>query len=103
MNEPFRVLRTHVTVDPLLDRLGAELRDRIAGVDALRAALRAEVAARAIPDPVLRVVVIEPLDGRLVARIADEPHPLRERGRPEEIGVGLHRVALGDAAAAVDA
>ena len=55
-DEPLRVLRAHVVVDPLLDRLGAELGDRVARVDALRAALVAEVAARAVPDPVLFVV-----------------------------------------------
>src|SRR5438477_4951021 len=52
-DEPLRVLRAHVAVDPVLDRLGAQLRDRVARVDALRTALVAEVAARAVPDPVL--------------------------------------------------
>ena len=51
-DEPLRVLRAHVRVDALLHRLGAELRDRVPWVDALRAALLAEVAAGAIPDPV---------------------------------------------------
>src|SRR5439155_5918823 len=50
-DEPLRVLRTHVVVDVEADRLGPELRDRIARVDPLRAALIAEVAARAVPDP----------------------------------------------------
>src|SRR5207237_8590394 len=77
--------------------------DRGARVDALWAALVAEVAARAVPAPVLVVVLLEPLDGALVARVAHEAHPLRERLRAEELRVGLHRVALGDAAAAVDA
>ncbi len=49
-DEPLRVLGAHVAVDPLLDRLGAELCDRVARVDALRAALVAEVAAGALPD-----------------------------------------------------
>src|SRR6185369_13974324 len=102
-DEPLRVLRAHVAVDAVLDRLGAELRDRVARVDALRAALVAEVAPRAVPDSVLAVVRVEPLDGGGVARIADEAHPLRERLRAEELRVGLHRVALGHAAAAVDA
>src|SRR6478609_9441860 len=62
LDEPFRVLGAHVAVDSLLDRLGAELRDRVAGVDALRAALVAEEAARAVPDAVLAVVLLEPLD-----------------------------------------
>src|SRR5439155_21354990 len=75
----------------------------VAGVDSLRAALVAEVAARAVPDPVFGVVALEPLHGRAVARVADEAHPLRERLRPEELRVRLHRVALRDAAAAVDA
>ena len=39
----------------------------------------------------------------VVALVADEALRLGERGRPEEVGVGLHRVALGDAAAAHDA
>ena len=97
------MLGAHVAVDPLGDRLGAELRDRVTRVDALRAALVAEVAARAVPDAVLVVVVLQPIDFRPVARVADEAEALRERGRPEELGVGLHRVALGDAAAAHDA
>src|SRR5581483_10726114 len=54
-DEPLRVLRAHVAVDAFLERLGAELRDRVARVDALRAALVAEVAARALPDAVLAV------------------------------------------------
>ena len=64
----------HVAVDPRLHRLGAELRDRVARVDALRAALVAEVAARAVPDPVRLVVLVEPLDVGLVPCIADEAH-----------------------------
>src|SRR3954453_24146579 len=56
-DEPLRVLRTHVAIDALFDRLGAELRDRLARVDTLRAALRAEVAARALPDSVLSAVL----------------------------------------------
>ena len=80
-----------------------ELRDRVARVDSLRAALVAEVAARAVPDSVLLRVRLEPLDLRLVAWVSDEAHPLGQRRRAEEVGVGLHRVALGDAAAAHDA
>ena len=102
-HEPLRVLRAHVPVDPLFHGLRAELGDRVAWVDALRAALVAEVAARAVPDPVLVVQLVEPLDGRLVARVPDEAHALGERGRPAEVRVRLHRVALGDAAAAHDA
>ena len=102
-DEPLRVLRAHVAVDAVLHRLGAELRDRVARVDALRAALVAEVAARAVPDPVLLAVALEALDRRAVARVADEAEALRERRRAEEVRVGLHRVALRDAAAAVDA
>ena len=102
-DEPLRVLRAHVAVDAVRHRLGAELRDRVARVDALRAALVAEEAARALPDAVLAAVVLEPLDRRGVARIADEAHALRERLRAEELRIGLHRVALRHAAAAVDA
>src|SRR6266496_2045555 len=41
-DEPLGVLRSHVAVDAKADRLGAELRDGVAGVDSLRAALVAE-------------------------------------------------------------
>src|SRR5205823_3549060 len=61
------------------------------------------IAAGAVPDPVLVVVVLEPLDRGLVARVADEAESLRERRGSEELGVRLHRIALGDAAAAHDA
>src|SRR4029078_587826 len=98
LDTPLRVLRSHVSVDHFRNRLGAELRDRVAWVDALGAALVAEVAARAVPDPVFVVVALEALDLRPVARVTDEAEALRERGRPEELGVGLHRVALGNAA-----
>src|SRR5581483_204647 len=101
--EPLRVPRALVAVDAVPDRLGAELRDRVPRVDALRAALVAEEAARAFPDPVLAAVLLEPLDRRRVARIADEAHSLRERLGAEKLRVGLHRVALRHAAAAVDA
>src|SRR5262249_12453127 len=47
-DEPLRVLRAHVAVDALGHRLGSELRDRVARVDALRAALVAEVAPGAV-------------------------------------------------------
>src|SRR5581483_357861 len=58
-HEPLRVLRAHVAIDALPHRLGAELRDRIARVDALRAALVAEVAPGALPDAVLAVQLLE--------------------------------------------
>src|SRR5262249_6635809 len=103
LDEPLCVLRPHVSVDAFLDGLGTQLRDRVARVDALRAALIAEVAARAVPDAVLVVVVLEPLHRRLVARVADKPETLRERRRPKEFRIGLHRIALRDAAAAHDA
>src|SRR6201987_1033976 len=61
LDEPLRVLGAHVAVDAFLDRFGTELRDRVARGDTLRAALVAEVAARAGPDPVLAVVLLEPL------------------------------------------
>src|SRR5262249_53055661 len=102
-HEPLRMLRSRVAVDAVRDRLGAKLRNCVARVDAFRTALVAEVAARAVPDPVRLAVALEPLDGRAVARVADEAHALRERLRAEELRVGLHRVALRDAAAAVDA
>src|SRR5437879_4496485 len=58
-DEPLRVLRAPVLVDTLLDRLGSELRDRVPRVDSLGAALVAEVAASAVPDPVLVVVIVQ--------------------------------------------
>src|SRR3954447_7024310 len=82
-DEPLRVLGAHVVVDALLDRLGAQLGNRVTRVDALRAALVAEVAPRAVPDPMLLVIGVEPLDIGVVARVADEPHALRERCRPQ--------------------
>ncbi len=103
LDEPLRVLGAHVVVDVEADRLGAELRDRVARVDALRAALIAEVATRAVPDPVLPVHRVEPPDLVVVARVADEAEALGERRRARELRVRLHRVALGDAAAAHDA
>src|SRR6266545_770640 len=87
----------------MLREVDRELHLLDARVDALRAALVAEEAARALPDAVLAAVLLEPLNLRRVARVADEAHPLRERLRAEELRVGLHRVALRDTAAAVDA
>src|SRR5205823_1388961 len=69
-DEPLRVLRAEIVVDAVLDRLGAELRDRVARVDALGAALIAEVAAGAVPDPVLFVERVQARDVVLVARVA---------------------------------
>src|SRR5712691_12111106 len=103
VDEPLRVLRALVVVDAFADRLGAELRNRVTRIDALGTALVVEVAARAVPDSVLAVELVQPLDGSGITRVADEAHPLRQRGRPEELRVGLHRVALRDAAAAHDA
>src|SRR6266508_3102301 len=103
VDEPFGVLRAEVAVDALLDRLRAELGDRVARVDALRTALVAEIAARAVPDPVLVVVGLEPLHLRALPRVADEAEALRQRRGPEELGIGFHRVALGYASAAHDA
>src|SRR5262249_56146302 len=60
-------------------------------------------AGGARPDPVLGVQPVEPLGLVAVARVADEPERLRERLRAEEPRIRLHRVALGDATAAVDA
>ena len=52
LDEPLRMLRAHVAVDAVLDRLRTELRDRVARIDALRTTLVAVVAARAVPDSV---------------------------------------------------
>src|SRR5262249_29706782 len=48
-DEPLRVPRAEVGVEAGRHRLRAQLRDRVAGVDALRAPLVAEVAAGALP------------------------------------------------------
>ena len=67
-------------------------------IDALRAALVAEVAPRAIPDPVLLVELVQ-------ARDLIRSRGLRRSGNPWRAQpargsrVGLHRVALGAAAA----
>src|SRR5439155_5131842 len=81
-DEPLRVLGAHVAVDTFFHRLGAELRDRVARVDSLRAALVAEVAARAFPDAVLVVQLLEARELPAVARVADQPERLAERLRP---------------------
>src|SRR5437763_16325204 len=91
LDEPLRVLCAQVAVDPLCDRLRAELRDRVTRVDALRAALVAEEAARAVPAPVLGVVLLEPLDHRAVAWVTVEAHPLRPGLRAEGLRTGVHR------------
>src|SRR5207248_9339243 len=70
---------------------------------ALQATLVSELAARSIPDSLLLVETVQPLDRVGVARVADEAHALRERSGPEELRIRLHRVALRDAAAAHDA
>src|SRR5262249_15360603 len=88
-DEPPRVLRPHVAVDALLHRLGAELRDRVARIDALRTALVAEVAAGALPDPVLAVQTVEALHLVAVTWVTDEAERLRQRLRAEEPRVGL--------------
>ena len=49
-------------VDPFPDRLGSELRDRVTRIDALGAALVAEIAPGAVPDPVLVIQLVEALD-----------------------------------------
>src|SRR5207247_6149734 len=74
-DEPLRVLRAHVAVDAEADRLGSELGDRVARIDSLRAALVAEGAARAVPDPVPRVVRVDPRGGRVAPGCAAEPEP----------------------------
>src|SRR5205823_813712 len=87
VDEPLRMLCALVVVDAVPDRLGAELRDCVAWIDALRAALVAEVAARAVPDPVLLVEPVEPLDRLRVASVSHEAHPLCQCRRPEELGI----------------
>ena len=82
----------------------AQAHDLVHRRHALRAGVDAGEAVGAVVDPV-RVVgeVVEPLVVCAVARIADEAVGLRERGRADEVGVGLHRQARGDAGAALDA
>src|SRR6266511_1821370 len=70
VDEPFGVLRAEVAVDALLDRLRAELGDRVARVDAPRQPLVVEIAARAVPDPLLVVVGHAPLHLRALPRVA---------------------------------
>src|SRR5205814_2243927 len=84
-------------------RPGCGRRRRVARIHALGTALVAEDAPRALPDTLLTAVLLEPLDGGAVTRVPDEAEALRERLRSEQLGIGLHRVALGDATAAVDA
>ena len=75
VDEHLRVAGALVAREALLEGLRAELGDRVARVDVLRAALVAEVAARALPDAVLAVQVLEPVD---VAALADRP-PAKKR------------------------
>ena len=60
-DEPHRMLGAHVAVDPLLHRLGTQLRDRVARVDPFGAALAAVVATGAGPQAVLAVQRLEAL------------------------------------------
>ena len=72
--------------------------------DALRARLDAVEAVRAVVDAV-RVLgeVAQALLVLAVARVADEAVGLGQRGRPDEQRVDLHRQAVRDAGAALDA
>src|SRR6266540_4496122 len=49
VDEPLCVLCTHLVCRLLLEKKNAQLRDCVTRVDALRAALVAEIAARAVP------------------------------------------------------
>ena len=73
-------------------------------IDALGARVDAVEAVGAVVDPVLVLgQVLEPLGVLGVARVADEPVGLGERRRPDEHRVDLHRQAVRDARAALDA
>ena len=90
--------------DPLAAGRAAQPHDLVHRGDALRAGVDAREAVGAVVDS-MRVLrqVVEPLLCLGVARVADEPIRLRERRRPDEVGIGLHREAGGDAGAALDA
>ena len=73
-------------------------------VDVLGAGLDALEAVGAVEDP-LGVLgeVVQALELLVVARVADEAVGLGERGRADEARVDLHRQAVRDAGAALDA
>ena len=91
-------------LDPLLAGFAAQAHDLVHRRHPLRAGVDAAEAVGAVVDPV-RVVgeVVEALDGLGVARVADEAVGLGQRRRADEVGVGFHREAGGDAGAALDA
>ena len=82
----------------------AQAHDLVHRRHALGAGVDAAEAVGAVVDAV-RVVgeVVQALLGLGVARVADEAVGLGERGGADEVGVGLHREAGGDAGAALDA
>ena len=82
----------------------AQAHDLAHRVDVLRAGVDALEAVRAVVDA-LRVFgeVDQALALLVVARVADEAVGLGERGRADEAGVDLHRQAVRDAGAALDA
>ena len=95
-----------VFVDDLLivDRNTAQAHDLAHRVDVLGAGLDALEAVRAVEDPLGVFGEVTQADVLLVvARIADEAVGLRERGGADETGVDLHRQAVRDAGAALDA
>ncbi len=102
-----RLLVTLAVVDVLdvviLTRDPAQAHDLVHRADALRAGLDALEAVRARVEAV-RIVgeIAEALLVLHVARITDEAVGLRERRRPDELRVGLHREAVADAGAALD-
>ena len=95
-----------VFIDDLLivDRDPPQAHDLAHRVDALGAGLDALEAVRAVEDP-LRIFgeVLQADVLLVVARVADEAVGLCERRRADEAGVDLHRQAVRDAGAALDA
>jgi hypothetical protein len=71
-------------------RTAAQPHDLVHRCDVLRADLDALEAVGAVVDAV-RVLceVLEALLGLAVARVADEPVRLGQRGRPDEVGIDL--------------
>ena len=91
-------------LDPLFAGLAAQAHDLVHRRHVLGAGVDAAEAVGAVVDPV-RVLgeVVQALDGLGVARVADEAVGLGQRRRADEVGVGFHREAGGDAGAALDA
>src|SRR5579883_2572276 len=86
------------------DQFHLELGDRLGGIEALRAGLRAVHDGVAAIEPERILEIVEPLAGRLVARIGDPAGRLQQCGGAEEaLAVPPIARARGRAAGAQDA